>query len=484
MSLTHPFAPEAAAPTDNPILQFMLRYRDDPVGFVENVLGAVPDVWQRSCLEAVGRGERRLSIRSGHGVGKTSFESWVCVWALSTMPLVKIVITAPSGPQLWDALFAEIKLWFRMLPDGIYDLFTVGADRISANAAPERVFLTARTSRAETPEAMQGIHAEGGRVIIIGDEASGIPEAVFEAGAGSMSGADCTTILAGNPTRASGFFFDTHNSLRDMWLTFHVSCLDCPRVTPDFILDMASRYGELSNAYRVRVLGEFPLSDDDTFIPLELVTAAQARDIASTLDSPATWGLDVARFGRDSSALVNRRGPVSTVMNKWRGLDLMQLVGAVKHAFDTCEPHLRPVEILVDVIGMGAGVVDRLRELGLPVRGINVAESPAFDPNGTYSRLRDELWGKGKAWLQTRAVRLEVSEEWLGLSAPRFKFMSNGTLKIESKDEMRGRKVASPDVADAFLLTFASDAASGSGASGYALKSWKGALRRKIKGVV
>jgi phage terminase large subunit len=472
---------------DNPILQFMVRYADDPVGFVRNVLGVEPDVWQVTVLEAVARGERRISIRSGHGVGKTSLESWICCWSLTCLPLVKIIITAPSGPQLWDALFAEIKLWMGQLPEGLQELFVIGADRIEAKAAPERVFLSARTSRAETPEAMQGVHAEGGRVILIADEASGIPEQVYEAGAGSMSGEGCTTILAGNPTRAKGFFFDTHHKLRHMWLAIQVSCLDCKRVSADFVTDMAARYGELSNAYRVRVLGEFPLSDDDTYIPLELVEAAQVREIALDPGAGVVWGLDVARFGKDSSSLVKRRGNVVTERpRKWRGLDTMQLVGALKNEFDTCPPEDRPGEILVDVIGIGAGVVDRAREVKLPVRGINVAESPAFDPDGTYSRLRDELWGKGKAWLEKRSGRLPQSDDWLELCAPRFSFLSNGKLKVESKDEMRRRNLASPDSADAFLLTFASDAAvsSGSGASGYRTVPSGMRLKRGLKGVV
>lgn len=483
-----PAAPAGGtAPPENPILQFMLRYQDDPVGFVRNVLGVEPDPWQVTILGAVQAGERRISIRSGHGVGKTSLESWICCWALTCLPLVKIVITAPSGPQLWDALYAEIKLWMGHLPEALLELFVIGADRIEARSAPERVFLSARTSRAETPEAMQGVHAEGGRVILIADEASGIPEQVYEAGAGSMSGEGCTTILAGNPTRAKGFFFDTHHKLKHMWMTVRVSCLECRRVSADFVSDMAARYGELSNAYRVRVLGEFPLSDDDTYVPLELVEAAQARDISLDTSAAVLWGLDVARFGKDSCSLVKRRGNVVPAPpRKWRGLDTMQLVGALKNEYDTSPPEDRPAEILVDVIGIGAGVVDRAIEIGLPVRGINVAESPAFDPAGTYSKLRDELWGKGRQWLERRSGRLAPSDDWLELCAPRFSFLSNGKLKVESKDEMRRRGLASPDSADAFLLTFASDASygAGTGQSGYRTVPRGMALRRKIKGVV
>lgn len=469
---------------DNYILQFMERYAPDPVGFVREVLGVEPDPWQAELLQAIVDGERRISVRSGHGVGKSAVLSWACVWAVSTHDMVKVVVTAPSGPQLWDALFAEIKLWMNLLPAGLSDLFSIGTDRIESKAAPERVFISARTSRAETPEAMQGVHAEGGRVILIADEASGIPEPVFEAGAGSMSGKNCTTLLAGNPTRTSGLFFDTHNRLKDSWYTIHVSCLTVARVDPDFVEDMKQRYGEESNAYRVRVLGEFPLSDEDTLIPLDIVQAAMERDIADDENAPVVWGLDVARFGSDKSCLVKRRGRVMFEPPRhWRGLDLMQLTGAVKAEWDATPVKERPVEINVDVIGLGAGVVDRLRELKLPVNGINVGESPSFAGDGKYYNLRAELWDRGKAWLLARNCKLPRVESLYELAVPRYSFTSNGRLKVESKDDMRKRGVRSPDTADAFLLTLASDASVIVSGRSYS-SNWAKPLRRNLKGVV
>lgn len=473
--------PAASDDTANLVLEFMDRYRDDWVGLATNVLGMELDVWQAEVIDAANKGERRLSIASGHGVGKTACEAAISVAALTTLPYVKVIVTAPSGPQLWDALYSEIKMWMGKLPQVLQDLFVIGAERIEAKAAPESIFLSCRTSRAETPEAMQGIHAEGGRVILIADEASGIPEAVYEAGAGSMSGTGATTILAGNPTRASGFFHATHHQLAFMWKRWTVSCLTSRRADPDFIADMKARYGEESNRFRVRVLGLFPLSDDDSYISMDLVEAAMTRDIQQDLAAPVFWGLDVARFGSDTSVLVKRQSKVvSEKVKRWQKMDLMQLTGAIKHEWDVTPVPLRPREILVDVIGLGAGVVDRLRELELPVRGVNVAESPAFDPTNKFYRLRDELWGKGRAWLEGKDVRLTQDEDWHELSQPRYKFMSNGSVKIEAKIDMKKRGVNSPDCADAFLLTFASDAAVGSGSQSLA---WNKPLRRNVKGV-
>lgn len=475
-----------ATPQENPYVAFAARYSGDPVGFVRNVLEVEPDEFQAELMRAVAAGDPRISVRSGHGVGKSAVLAWIAVWALSTGSMAKVVMTAPSGPQLYDALFAETRMWFNRLPAALRDLFRLGVDRIEAHAAPEQLFVSARTARAESPEALQGIHAEGGRVIIMADEASGIPEPVFEAGSGSMSGANCCTILTSNPTRTSGLFYDTHHKLRGRWKTFHVSCLASGRVTPDFIEDMKSRYGEDSNPYRVRVLGEFPVRDDSTLIPLELVTAAQDRDIIVDAQSAKYWGVDVARFGQDLSVLVKRWGRVVPEKPRaFRRYDTMQLSGAIKFEWDNTPEPLRPTEICIDVIGIGAGVVDRLAEQGLPVRGINVAESPAFDPTGQYERLRDELWGKGKSWLEGRNCHLPISDDWMELALPRYTFMSNGKMKVESKDSLKKRGIPSPNYADAFLLTLAAESfGAGPGGGGAYRSNWNKPLKRNLKGIV
>jgi hypothetical protein len=168
--------------------------------------------------------------------------------------------------------------------------------------------------------------------------------------------------------------------------------------------------------------------------------------------------------------------PVKT----WKNLDLMALTGAVLHEYESTDHKDRPAEILIDSIGLGAGVVDRLRELKLPARGINVGESPAF--KGQYMNLRAELWSKAKAWLEARDCKLPRDERLVNeLSSPRYSFMSNGKLKLESKDDMKRRGLRSPDVADAFVLTFASEAATGGGV--YA-PTWTKPVKRQIRGVV
>tara|TARA_R110002020_G_scaffold7935_6_gene32593 strand:+ start:499 stop:1887 length:1389 start_codon:yes stop_codon:yes gene_type:complete len=436
-----------------------LLLRQDPVLFVEGILGAKPDPWQAEVMREVAAGARGVSIRSGHGVGKTSCLSWLALWWIGTHYHAKVVVTAPTSAQLQDALLPETKAWLKQAPKDYRNLFNVKADRIELAADPERNFISAKTSRAEQPDALQGVHAD--HVLLICDEASGVPEAVYEAAGGSMSAHHAAMVLAGNPVRSSGYFYDTFHKMADRWKTFHVSCEKSLRVSDEYIEECLIRYGEHSNVYRVRVLGEFPRGDDDTVIPQVLVTEAVSRDVKPSQYGPTVWGVDVARFGSDASALCKRKGnAVTEPIRLWRNLDTMQLTGAVKAEYDATDE--KPLEIFVDAIGLGAGVVDRLRELGLPAYGINVAESPAMGTQ--YMNLRSELWYKAKHWLEGRDVRLPRDETLRSeLATVRYNYTSSGKVKIESKGDLKKRGVSSPDSADAFVLTFASDAGTAMG---------------------
>jgi phage terminase large subunit len=466
--------------SENPFVDFIKKYRHDPVAFVKNIFKVEPDEWQTAFLEGIRDNNRRISVRSGHGVGKSTAASWAMLWYLLTRYPVKVVVTAPTSSQLFDALFAEIKRWVKEMPPALSELLEVKSDRIELRPSPTEAFISARTSRAEQPEALQGIHSDN--VMLVADEASGVPEAVFEAAAGSMSGHNAVTILLGNPVRSTGYFYETHNRLKDEWFTLHVNCEKSKRVSKEFVREMAIKYGEDSNAYRVRVLGEFPLSDDDTMIPFSVVEQAMNRDIEVDQFAQVIYGIDVARFGSDKSALAKKKGNVITEVKKWKGLDLMQLVGAIKHEYESEDPMDRPTSIYIDSIGLGSGVVDRLRELGLPAIGINVSESPAM--KNSYVNLRAELWGKMKNWLEQRGCAIPKDDDLLAeLTAPRYSFNSSGRLRVESKDEMKKRGLSSPDLADACILTLAGDAAVGIYGSNSG-STWAKPLKRLLKGVV
>lgn len=459
----------------NPFDEFLKRYHGDPVRFVKEMLQVTPDPWQQELMNCVASGERRISVRSGHGVGKSATLSWIALWFALTRYPSKTVMTAPSSTQLFDALFAELRGQVNNLPPFLKELLVVTTDKISLKAAPDEVFISARTSRAETPEALAGVHSAN--VLLLVDEASGVPSPVFEAASGSMSAHNATTILTGNPTRGSGFFYDSQTRMKDQWKVFHVSCVDSPRVSKEFVEEMRLRYGEDSNAYRVRVLGEFPRSDDDTIISLDLAESATNRDVSGSPTADLVWGLDVARFGGDRSCLVRRQGNLCLDIKVWKNLDLMQLCGVVKAEFDIAQP--QPVSIMVDAIGMGAGVVDRLRELGLPILGVNVSESPSI---GNYRNLRAELWYRARDWLAKRDCKLPKDETLTAeLTSVRYLFSPNGKIQVESKDDMKRRGLSSPDVADAFILTFAAPEAMFTNGTGF---KWQKDVRRNLPGLV
>jgi len=455
----------------------LLLLKRDPALFVREVLGADPEVWQVEALQAIADGDR-VAIKSGHGVGKSCFQSWMVLWFLSTHYPAKIVLTANTSAQLNDVLMSEINKWHRQMKPAFRDQIEVKSDRVELKSAPTESFAACRTSRRENPEALQGFHADN--MLFLIDEASGIDDIVFEVASGALSTKGAKQVLTGNPTRTSGYFFDAFNKMRENWTCMTVSCADSTRVDPQFIEDMKKQYGEDSSIYGVRVLGEFPKQDDDVLIPLHLVESAVSRDVDPA--GQIVWGLDVARFGADRSCLVKRQG--NTVMDDikvWQGKDLMQLCGIVNAEYMLENDDRRPIEIMVDVIGLGAGVVDRLCELGLPARGVNVGESASYKEK--YINRRAELWFDMREWFLKRDCKIPNDPTLISeLTSPRYQFTSSGKMKMESKDEMKRRGLRSPDVADALVLTMESPAISSFNLG--AASSWQGQLKYPNLGIV
>ena len=272
-------------------------------------------------------------------------------------------------------------------------------------------------------------------------------------------------MMCGNPTRSDGYFYDAFHNDRDKWHCMTVSCEDGEYVDPKFISDMADKYGENSNVFRVRVLGEFPTQSDDVLLPLHLVEDATRRDVEAGPTTPVVWGLDVARFGSDRSALAKRQGniliePIKT----WQNKDLMELAGIVLAEYDAVPYSMRPQAIYIDAIGLGAGLADRLRELDLPAVAVAVSETASLKDR--FNRLRDELFWSAREWFEARDCYMPEDDTLIAeLTGIRYKYLSSGKLKIESKDEMKKRGQRSPDTADAFVLTFAGQGAVAGGYS-------------------
>jgi phage terminase large subunit len=432
------------------------------------------ELWQVDALQRFSQAWRRrfaepgrLSIKSGHGVGKTCFLCIIILFVLLVAgPDTKIPVVANSQDQLRDGLWPELAKWRGKLPPALQNEVEWSKEKVFIKCAPEEAFAVRRTATKHRPEALQGIHAE--TILAIWEEASGIPEETIEAGAGTLSTPGAMQVAVGNPTRRTGFFYATQTKLRERWDCMTVSSEAVPRAR-GHIQDIIDLFGRDSNKYRVRVLGEFPDKDDDTVIPLSLVEASRARNVAPANVWPV-WGVDPGRFGDDPTAFAERRGNMlpADMLREWHGLDGPQVAGRVIALYNETPFNDRPREIDVDVIGIGASVYDHLRLPGSPVRditrGVNVAESPAISE--TEYRLRDELWFRGFAWFAARdccilpPVRFpenaKLVEKLIGeLTSPTYDYTMLGKRKVESKDELKKRGVPSPNIADAFLNTLA-----------------------------
>lgn len=450
------FLPEVQRPLAEQIIQQCALSR---VWFVKNVLQVENiETWQLEELTALDEGATKLSIRSGHGVGKTAFCSWCALHFLLFRNDVKVIITSPSLKQMTDGLIPEIQKWIAVLPKWMSMQLDITSERLTRKPFGKNNFVSFRTARKENPEALQGVHAES--VLIIVDEASGVEEVVYEAGQGALSTVGSIAILIGNPTKPSGFFYKTHNELSDLWRTRRVSCMESSRVSEDYIKSQERTYGRDSREFKVRVLGEFPDSGESAVIPREYVESAQGRDITPP-HGGRVWGLDPGRGG-DPSGFVDRDARVIHDIAEYRLDDSMKLVGIIKHRWDTTPIRFRPEAIYVDSIGLGGPIADRLLELGLPVIHVNVAEVPSIVDR--YVRLRDELWFATRHWFETREVSMPTKAEnplveklTHELCSIESEYMSTGKLQVESKEKLKRRGFKSPNLADSLVMTFAGD---------------------------
>ena len=402
-------------------------------------------------MEAIAGGQRLALCKAGHGVGKSHCAAVLMLWFLYTRIDCKIVVTSPTQAQLQDGLMAEIKKLYSMLPEALQALVTVRQERLELTGAPERGFISARVARADSPTALQGIHAPN--VMICIDEASGVPLSVWEASFGSLSSENACCILLGNPVYSSGFFHSIATSDNPDWKIMTVPCIGNPLVSESYIQEMRDRYGERSNQWKIRVLGEFPIQDDDTVISAERIKESINREVVVPEDYPIVIGVDVARFGSDQSVILVKQSRMILEINSYHQLDVMELSGRLLEVYESYG--LDVSEILCDSIGVGGGVIDVCKNWGLPIRGVNVSESPMSD---RYANLRAELYFRMAEWFEEEEVSIPDHKELIrDLSAVRYLYRPNGKIAIESKSELVKRIGASPDVGDALALTFQSN---------------------------
>ena len=429
------------------------KMRGHPVEFVRQILRAEPDLWQVDALNALAS-TPRVAIRSGHGVGKTALESWAILWFLFTRPNSKVPCTAPTRDQVNNILWSELSKWLKRSPI-LTELFDWQKTRVNFKSSPERWCALAKS--AARPENMAGFHEN--HLLFVLDEASGIDDEIFEAVEGALTTADAKLLICGNPTRNGGFFKRAFFEDRDLYATFKVSSTDSERVADDYCKRLIRQYGADSDVVRVRVLGEFPKTEADGLIALELVEAAVNRELEAV--GKLVIGVDVARFGDDETVIQPRIGSVALKPDICRKSDLMSTCGrVVRKVTELMTNHkLKSAVVNVDDDGVGGGVTDRLREVFVE-RKLAVTVNPCH--NGGKSRDPHFANWATESWfaLRDRFVSGDISiprDDVLTaqLATRKYRLTSSDKLILEDKPTYKKRAGHSPDRADALVLAFA-----------------------------
>lgn len=448
----------------------VLYYADHPVEFVEDIIGAKPDREQAKILRSVVKNQM-TSVRSGHGVGKSTVEAWAIIWFMSTRPFPKIPCTAPTQHQLFDILWAEVNKWLRNNPALKNELIWT-KEKIYMNGAQEEWYAAART--ASKPDALQGFHAE--HVLYIIDEASGVDDKIFEPVLGSLSTPGARLLMCGNPTQLSGFFYDSHNKSRALYKTFHIDGRKSSRVSPDFVQTIVNMYGEDSDVFRVRVAGDFPLQEDDIFIPLTLVENSIMTEFSPRISPNSIHiGCDVARFGDDKTVIGYKTDEKLTFYKKRQGQDTMKTADDIVMLGQELVERYRldpekdsPIPIKVDDGGVGGGVVDRLRQIKrndpdrfwwievYPVKfGMRIKHKYYYDSTTYMMSVVKKLLQPYDEDGQKKPVELILPDDddmVAQLSGRKYVITEDSKIRVESKKDMKKRDRPSPDEADCVLL--------------------------------
>ncbi len=437
------------------------EWRKSPLLFVNDCIDVTPTDQQAQALRRFAK-TRRMSIRSGHGTGKDATASWLILWFMSTRPYPKVVCTAPTARQLSDILWSELSKWLRN--SRLSEEFILQKDKMFHKDSPKEWWCRAvspsvKASKEEQAETLAGFH--GDHLLIIADEASGIPDPVYIPLEGAMTQEDNRVLLIGNMTKNTGYFYDTHfhPGISHRWQTLHWDSRKSTNVGGDYVDYMLTKYGEESNVFRIRVAGEPPLEDERTLIPLAWAIQCIDNPVETSEEELLYLGVDVARYGEDRSVVLPRRGLSIYPWDEFQGMNTMDLANIVLATFRENQAS----GIGIDAIGIGAGVADYLyrkpggRDFCFEV---NVSESSS-DPK-QYHRLRDELWLMMRekcmkmlysfpgATAGERTMSDELCNE---LASPTYEFNNSGAYVVESKKKMKIRGIPSPNIADALGLT-------------------------------
>lgn len=409
----------------------------------------------------------RFTTSSGHGIGKSVMVAWLIKFILDTRPMSKGVVTANTGDQLKTKTWAELAKWHAMSVTA--DLFTYTNARgnmsiyrkgwgnpSNKKRIEENWRCDAMTCREENAEAFQGLHAAEGTPFYIFDEASGIPEKIWESRMGGATDGEPMSFDFGNPTRKSGYFYE--NCVGKNRHRFIVKKIDSRNVqitNKALIQEWAEDWGEDSDFFKVRVKGEFPSAGSVQFINSDDVDDAMRRPLPDDTRAPLLIGVDIARYGDDETVIYSRIGydARSFGYKRFKGLDTTQVVEKVIETLQEFQRLGRKCNGLFVDEGYNPGVVDLLTRLGWNPIAVNFGNKAS---DRAYRYRGDEMWGRMRDDLRKLALpsdsllREQLTQREYGFTD------SGGKIHLESKRDMKDRGLVSPDIADALALTWAS----------------------------
>jgi len=453
------------------------KYSHDPLGFVlyafpwgikggplEKFEG--PDRWQAQTLKDIGKSLDsgimtmteviRLATAAGNGVGKSALVAWIMLWALATFEDTRGVVTANTENQLRTKTWAELSKWHRMCV--IAEWFTVTATAIySKNPDHERTWRIDQIPWSENkPEAFAGLHNQGKRVILIFDEASAIPDIIWETAEGAMTDENTQIIWAafGNPTRNSGRFHACFNAYRHRWRSRHVDSRTCKFTSKEQIAKWVTDYGEDSDFVRIHVRGVFPHASSKQFIPGDVVEMARGKHLREEQYNfaPVIIGVDPAWQGGDDFVIAMRQGLMCKILGRYQKNDNdVEMAGFVAKF----EDEYKADAVFID-LGYGTGIYSAGKQMGRRWQLVAFGGKSASEG---FLNKRAEMWNNMKEWLASGAAIPNdpvLCSDLTGVETRMGELGPNcGKIYLEPKESMRSRGLASPGSADALALTFA-----------------------------
>jgi len=425
----------------------ILQYQEHPDWFVEDIIEVKPTSQQRDALRAIGE-HPAVAVKSGHGTGKTAMEAWLIQWFLTMFPESRVPATAPTGHQLEDLLWPELRKWSaQSINAEDYDWTKT---RFAIKGYADTWFAVPRSSNK--PENMQGFHAD--HLLFVIDEASGVAQNVMEVVEGALTNDGAKLLMAGNPTILSGSFYNAFHRDAAFYVRFTFSSTESDNVSPAYADRIARKYGKESDVYRVRVEGKFPLGSPSQFIRLDLVEAAITQEVDP--EGMVFIGVDPARFGDDESVVCHRKGNHVFPIEGFYQLDGPTLAGEVARIVKSYRAagYEQTIQVRVDETGVGSSPVDFLRLLEQELNIIVIAFNFGGAGDDDYANAGTKIWADMKDRLSV--LQLPDDADLVGqMTSRNYKVKPDGKVILESKDDMKKRGITSPDRADGLALCVA-----------------------------